>query len=451
MDWPWIVASIHWQETNLFVGKYLMKRYILFWLLVLAACSMSAGVPVQWRASATAGGILPGSVIEPWIGNRPVLGAEVAVEFLPDGRLEALQWYNNASVGLAFTALDLTNTAMLGQALATYAYLNVPFVRRRHFVFGIRPGVGLAFVTRNYYNTTTEAERFTSLHRADGSPIGNGGSGSFTNAFFNTALYMEFPIKNGFSVSLSGGWYHISNGSIRQPNSGFNMLNGSLGLTWQPAYDRYTAPETLVPKGLYDGKRWDVELSVSGGLRQAYYLDNRQGDRFFGVGAIGVSAHWRPWSIFKIGGGVDLFYDDYYRSVSREYAASAGDAFVTSFGKTLLAESNVANCFRLGLSLQPEFVLGGFTLGLHLGMYLFDPVRNLEPYKDAKSAGGNLKRPLLYAYDVFRAGDGGYMDGWLYTRVVMKYRVTRHLFVQFGVKAHMVKVEFFDAGLGIAF
>ena len=409
---------------------------VMLWALCLGA------VPVRYRVSGAAGGVLRGSIIENWIGSRPVLGGEVAVEFLPTGRLESLQWYNNASIGVAFSVLDLTNSQILGQAYTPYAYLNVPFVRLPHFVFGIRPGLGLAFVSKNYYNTVPPELKYV-----PGSiqyPVSNGGSGSYTNAYFSTALYFDFPIRKGFSVNLTAGWYHISNGSIRQPNSGFNMLNTQLGVTYQPQTEGYKAPESKVPRGLYDGKRWDVEISVSGGARQAYFADRKT----FGIAAIGVSAHYRPWSIFKIGGGVDVFYDGYYRSVCDEFA-SQQNVPITYFSKTYLKESKIENCFRVGVSIQPEFVIGKLTIGLHAGVYLYDPIKNLEPYNDAKSAGGKLNRSIFYRYDVSKAGVE--QDGWLYTHVVLKYRITKHWFVQAGAKSHFAKVEFFDFGTGIAF
>ena len=438
-----------------------MRRLTVIFLSLICAFASMAQVEnteekgkrplaLRYRVSGATGYILRGSIIEPWIGTRPVLGGEVAVEFMPTGRIESLQWYNNASIGLAFSALDLTNTEILGQAFTPYAYLNIPFVRLPHFVFGIRPGIGLAFVTKTYYNTTDIADRYTALHHADGTPIGNGGSGSHTNAFFTGALYMEFPVKSGFSICATGGWYHISNGSIRQPNSGFNMLNAQLGLVYQPNEAEYDAPDSRVPHRLYEGKRWDVELAVSGGARQAYYLDNKNGQRFFGVAALGVSAHYRPWSIFKIGGGIDVFYDGWYRSVCDEFE-NPTNAPVTYFGKTYLSESNIANCFRVGVSVQPEFVLGKFSAGFHLGFYLYDNIKDLEPYADAEQAGGKMHRGVFYAYDILNAGDAGHADGWLYTHVVLKYRVTKHWFLQFGAKSHMAKVEFFDFGTGVAF
>ncbi|MBR1809771.1 MAG: acyloxyacyl hydrolase [Paludibacteraceae bacterium] len=417
-----------------------MRRLELIIIFTAYTVMLDAEVVARYGVSGDVGTVMRGTIIENWIGNRPVLGGNASVEFLPTGRIPALQQYNNASVGIAAGYLNLTGNAVLGSAFTVYTYLNVPFVKRRYIEFGLRPGFGLSFVTKNYYNTVPD-----SLCYIPGSiqyPVSNGGFGSYTNAFFTTALYFRFPVKNGWAITASYGWYHISNGSIRQPNTGFNMFNGQLGVTYQPKAETYKEPERNVPHEMYDGKRWDVEMSLTGGIRQAYFADRR----FFGIGAVQISAHWRPLSIFKLGGGVDLFYDGYYRSVNKEFSASVSDAPVTLYKKTYLSTGDIKNCFRVGISLQPEFVLGNFTLGLHAGVYLYDPVKNLEPYADAKD--NKLSRGVFYNYDFMNAGVS--QDGWLYLHVVMKYRVTNHLFVQIAAKSHMAKVEFFDAGLGVA-
>ncbi len=418
-----------------------MRRLYSVILFVVLSVSLWGETPVRYRLSANAGSIIRGSIADKWIGNRPVLGAEFAVEFLPTGKWESLQWYNNASIGLAFNYLNLTNDAMLGQAFAPYVYLNIPLVKTKYFIFGLRPGIGVSFVDKTYYNTVAAELKYVpgSIQEA------NGAIGSHTNTYFPEAIYAEFPIKKGFSITASYGWYHISNGTTRHPNSGYNMFNGALGLTYFPDNDTYVAPETKIPHGLYDGKRWDVEMSISGGFRQAYFVDKNT----FGTGQIAIAAHYRPWSIFKIGGGIDIFYDGYYKSVCDEFGRKENIP-TTYFGKTYLSESKLANCFRMGVSIQPEFILGNFTAGLHVGVYFYDPIKNLEPFNEVVENGGKpLKRGMFYKYDITKAGVT--QDGWLYTRVLLKYRCTKHFFVQLGMKSHLAKVEFIDAGLGVCF
>lgn len=425
----------------------------------------SAKVELSYRLSGIGGMMMKDGKVDPWIGSRPLLGGEFAVEFQPTGRWKSLQQWNNASVGLGATYINLGGSPMLGDAFAIHAYLNQPFYRAKHFAIGIRPTVGLAFCTKTYQNTfPDDPSHLYEYAKKDGQYICNWSIGSVVNAYLALDLYMDFPIERGFDITCSFGWHHISNGSIKHPNSGYNMFLAQVGVRYTPGQDPawcekhdrdvYEYPERQVPKKLYDGveKKWDVEMSITGGVKQNYYRDNYPNMQYFGAATFGIAAHWIPVSIFKIGGGFDLFFDDYYRCVSDEFKAANPDARITYFGKTYLKESNIANCFRVGFSIQPTFIIGKLTAGIHVGFYLYDPIKNLEPYAEAKAAdqaGTSLNRGIFYSYDFSKASN--YQDGWCYTQFILKYRVLQHMFVQLGLKTHGVRAEFIDAGLGVCF
>ena len=401
--------------------------------------------------------------VDQWI-QRPVLGGQFAVEFLPTGRWHCLQQWNNASIGVGASYLNLGNDKYLGSAIAAYGYMNQPFYNGTHFRIGIRPTVGLAAVTKTYANTLPDdVAPYTKARDSEGKLIANWSVGSILNAYLALELYMDFPIKNGWEITLSGGWHHISNGSFMHPNAGYNMFGGELGVRYTPGMDEvvkglkdegYEKPKPDVPRKLYDGvdKPWAVEISATGGAKQNYYADNQNGQRFYGAATLKAAAYWVPVSIFRIGAGVDAFYDGYYSAVNDEFKGDNPGAPITYFGKTYLAKSEVKNCFRVGISLQPEFIIGKLTAGIHVGFYVFDPVKNLEPYDAAKAAaqkGESLDRGVFYSYDFSKASN--YQDGWCYMQFVLKYHVLDHLFVQLGLKTHGVRAEFIDAGLGVAF
>ena len=164
-----------------------------------------------------------------------------------------------------------------------------------------------------------------------------------------------------------------------------------------------------------------------------YYRDQQT----FFVSSLHAAAYWHAHTIFHVGGGVDVFYDGAY--VPRD----------TYFRKTNLAAAQAGDCWRVGVSLQPTFVVGDFSLGLHLGAYLYDPVKELEPYDEAiLSPTGRLDKPIFYAYDMLKAGSAGSPDGWMYTSVVMRYHLPWHLFLQAMMKSHLTKVEFVSLGIG---
>ena len=415
--------------------------------------------PMAYRLSGMAGVMMPDGKVDNYI-QRPVLGGSFGVEFLPTGKWHCLQRWNNASVGIGLSYLNLGNEDKLGSAFALYGYMNQPFYSGKHVGIGLRPAVGLSAVTKTYRNTLPDGYR--PYYQGDGGfKQANQSIGSILNAYLALQLYMDFPIKDGWAITMNGGWQHISNGSIMHPNAGYNIFGGEVGVRYTPNPDpshegrEDGTPKPDVPKKLYDGvdKPWAVEISATGGAKQNYYADNQNGQKFFGAASVKVAAYWVPVSIFRIGLGVDGFYDGYYACVSnKEFAGANPDATVTYFGKTYLKESKVENCFRVGLSLQPEFIIGKLTAGLHVGFYVFDPIKNLEPYTDAKAAdqaGKTLDRGIFYGYDFSKASN--YQDGWCYMQFVLKYHVLDHMFVQLGLKTHGVRAEFIDAGLGVAF
>ena len=451
-----------------------MKRIGLFIGFALWTIGVSAlpHYELAYRLTGTGGVIMRDGKVDPWI-ERPVGGAQFAVEFLPTGRWHCLQQWNNASIGVGASYLNLGNDKMLGSAFAAYGYMNMPFYNGTHFRIGARPSIGLAAVNKTYRNTLPEGYNpYESVKDAQGNYIANWSIGSILNAYLAVELYMDFPIKDGWEITFNGGWHHISNGSFMHPNAGYNMFLAALGLRYAPTNDnRLTAsgerPKRMTTKELHEevDKPWAVELSMTGAAKQNYYRDNYPKMQFFGAASIKAAAYWVPVSIFRIGAGVDAFYDGYYACVSSSLPAAQTaypDAPVTHFGKTYLYESNIANCFRVGLSIQPEFIIGRLTAGLHVGFYLYDPIKNLEPYStitdtsDPKYDPNALhpgdkpfNRGIFYSYDYTKASN--YQDGWCYMQFVLKYHVLKHLFVQLGLKTHGVRAEFIDAGLGVAF
>lgn len=406
------------------------KRLALF--LLGCVCLPLCAVETDYRLSLRAGAIMPDGKVDDMVGQKgkfvgPSLGAEFAVAFRPDWR--ALHDWNDASLGVSLGYWYLGEDRLLGSAITPYLFMDIPLVRCPHFVLGLRPGIGAAFVTKTYRNTVPDGHLYQDLTDA------NRSIGSVFNFYFPEALYLEFPIRSGWSLLAAGGWYHISNGSMVQPNSGYNLLSGELGARYSVSSATTTPPareRTILTK------RWEVELAFAGGGRQVYYQDRQT---FFAC-ELQLAAYWRAHPIFRLGGGVDVFYDGAY--TRRQ----------TRFQKTNLAAAREdgSDCWRLGVSLQPEFVVGQFTAGFHFGVYLLDPVKNLEPYTEAQQAeGGRLSKGIFYRYDLLKAGSAGNADGWLYTQIVLRYRLPWHLFLQGTMKAHLTKVEFVSLGIGTYF
>jgi len=413
---------------------------------------------LAYTLSGAGGMMMEDGKVDPFIG-RPILGGQFAVEFLPTGRWHCLQQWNNASIGVGAAYLNLGNEAKLGSAFAAFAYMNQPFYNGTHFRIGARPTVGLAALSKRYSNTLPDG--YKPYYQGDGGfDKANQSIGSILNAYLAMELYMDFPIKDGWEITLAGGWHHMSNGSVMHPNAGYNLFGAELGVRYAPSRSSSQSRPSSPPstKELHDEveKPWAVEISATGGMKQNYYADNQHGQKFYGVATLKAAAYWVPVSIFRIGGGFDAFYDGYYAAVNSEYANDNAGAPVTYFGKTYLRHSKVKNCFRMGFSIQPEFIIGRLTAGLHVGFYIIDPVKNLEPYDksgedpDAIPMDGEpFNRGIFYRYNFMKAST--YQDGWCYMQFILKYHMLDNMFVQLGLKTHGVRAEFIDAGIGVAF
>lgn len=380
-------------------------------------------------ASLQGGAVMPDGKVDkvvdaPKEWHAPVWGVNVGVDFAPDW--QALKDWNNATIGVGLSYWNMGHE-LLGHAIAPYAYMNIPLVKLPRFELGLRPGIGAAFMTKTYRNTVPEGQLFVSVTDA------NQCVGSVTNLYFPEVLYVNFPLAKGWSISLAGGWYHISNGSTVQPNSGYNIFGAELGVSKVIGLSGDKAIGDEARDKEEDAKKWSVAVAGTMGGRQVYYRDQQT----FMVGSMHASAYWHAHKIFRLGGGVDVFYDGAY--IQRE----------THFGKTNLDLAQPGDCWRVGVSVQPEFVVGNFTAGLHVGAYMYDPVKALEPqWREDGLPTERLDKPVFYAYDLLNAGSAGYPDGWLYTEVVLRYHLPWHMFVQAMMKSHLTKVEFISLGLG---
>ena len=383
-------------------------------------------IEIKYHLSSGLGWIMPDGKVEKivdsngWIG--PVYSANLSATFYP--HWQAFQYWQGAGLGVGISYWNLGHP-MLGSAIAPYIHMDIPFLQLPHFQLGITPAIGVGFLTKSYANTVSEDNKYITLENS------NRSIGSTTNIYFPEKFHIDFPIDQSWCIGLTGGWYHFSNGSIRQPNSGYNIFATELAVRYSPIAN--PTKNSPLSHANTDSKQWSVAVAATASGRQVYYKDQQT----FLVSSMHAAAYWHAHPIFHLGGGIDVFYDGAY--IPR----------TTKFEKTNLAAAIPGDCWRVGISLQPTFVVGKFTAGLHLGAYLYDPIKELEPYQEAiLSPTGRIKRPIFYKYDVLKAGSAGYPDGWMYTEVVLRYHLPWHLFFQAMMKSHMTKVEFVSLGVG---
>jgi hypothetical protein len=356
----------------------------------------------------------------------PVTGGEIAIEWQTMGEKSWNQFLGFPKVGIGAVYMNLSNPDTLGNVFALYPYINLPLLRTKFINLYIKPGAGISYLNKTFRSATAYyPSGEINFNRS------NAAIGSHLNVYFAGSVNFEMPLAKGLSLTGEYGWNHVSNGSVIQPNSGINMLNSFIGIKYCPDYKNSVSP---VRKNIADiPKKFSTEFILSGGIRQLYYKDNR----FFPIGAITIAEFYPVTNSYRMGLGVDAFYDGVYGEVNSSAIATENE---TKYKFTYLTEDKLSNKFRAGISWQHEMMIGRLTAGFHFGVYLYDPIKNLEPYNAASN--GSQNKPIIYPYDIEKE------NGWLYTRASLKYALDKHLFLSIELKTHLQKAEFIEWGLG---
>ena len=380
-------------------------------ILSKSGAQSSAGYGIKFQA--IRGSVYPHDKQIKKIIDQPVSGAELSVEFQTLGEKPWQQFNNFPIVGLGAVWLSLGNPTLLGDAFALYPYMNFRLLETKFFKLRVKAGMGASYLTKTYYKTNTD--NYQTL-------TGNTAIGSHLNIYFAGGANMEVPITSGVSITADYTWNHMSNGSVVTPNTGLNLLNTFVGIKYIPNYRNAANPQKQEYPNINRNISW--ECIASGGVRQLYYKDKMN----FPIGSLSVAAYKPLTNFYQMGLGLDGFYDGVF------------DGHDSKYTRTYLHTDELKNKFRAGISWRHELLLGKITAGFHFGLYIYDPIKNLEPYSEANIK--PLNKPLIYTYDIDKE------DGWLYTRAVFKYAVTDHLLFSVGLKTHLQKAEFIEWGVG---
>ena len=456
-----------------------MKKYLLYILLLFCTALQAADfAPYKIKGQFIGGWIYPhdASIIKP-LTKGPVLGGEIAFELASDGSKQWQKDFNMPDLGFALQVLDLGNPKITGQMISLYPYINIPMVNSEKIRFNAKMGMGAAFATKPCDLEAAIADPRAIKQKAAEYNFAIGGVFNFA---ISAGLNIEVPVHKNVSLTADVMFNHISSASTSQPNAGLNMFNGYVGLKYlfneeleirneeltnntnynipnkqetnnqtktQIKTDKeHSTPNSslLIPNLM---KRWSGEVILSGGFKKLYYKDTK----YFDTASLNLEGYYHTCRQHRIGVGLDLFYDGAYAQTVAQDAS--GKYYWTDentyFGRTFTPNNNFENKLRLGLNIANELTIGKFGIFAHFGIYLYDPVKNMEPGGEILQALNKGETPkkkgVFYPYDINKE------DGWNYFRIGVKYHFTEHFLVNLSFKTHLQKVEFFELGLGYAF
>lgn len=363
----------------------------------------------------------------------PALGIELLYEQQTFGDRPWHHHYNFPRLGVGLKTFDFGFPDSLGYAFVVYPYLKFPLLRTSVFDLHYKVGVGLGYHTKIH-------EDAQSYYLAGGKYwlnvlTSNMITGSRLNTYLNMGLQIVVPFVQDFAISSEFGISHLSNGNLAAPNLGINIVTASVGVRYKPG-----GAQELPARNPSEGappEQWGFEISTSTGAREAFLLL----PEFFPVATVSAALYFTVNRRFRMGIGCDGFYDAAYNPTITQVPNYNRTPYDAKQRRYYLQHNDPERQYRVGVSIRPEFMIGRLSGSIHLGAYVYDPVRNYAPAAQARIA--LLDKPLIYPYKIIDE------DGWFYTRFLMRYDLDGGWFLQAGMKNHLSMAEFVELGIGV--
>jgi len=293
--------------------------------------------------------------------------------------------YGYPLLGISLWYSGLGGFPEIGSAIALYPTINFPIVYDDNQSLNFKIGLGVGYLT-NHFDRINNYKNFA---------IGS---------HFNIAasLFLEYRLKLSkmLTVKTGVGLTHFSNGSMKTPNYGLNLLTVSVGISsYLSNPNRFQSKKNLPELYSYefDGRKY---LSVEFATALAYKNMNEQFGSSYYVFAAFANIMARVSYKSKFGIGLDLTND--------------GSDMQLLAAKNVEVKNNM-QLTKSGVNIAYELVMDRMSVLVNAGMYL-----------------NGLDRS----------------EGELYQRFTLKYFIVDKLFANIVLSAHLGKAEYIGFGLG---
>lgn len=270
----------------------------------------------------------------------------------------------------------------IGTPVALYGFVATPISagRFRKWDFNYRIALGIASNFQPYDEENNPTNILLGSHR---------------NVYIDLGLQASYKIGKQFQLGAGFAFHHFSNGSIRQPNKGINLVPFTLSATYRP---RRSVPDF----GKVEEPPYESDISYhlhhASGIKQF----NPQNKKRFYKSNLGLYRSRSLGAKWRLGLGADLFYSD-----SGRYPEIAGD----KAGK-IKALFSGGPAFYIDHVLTKNLYING-----NVGMYL-----------SRNSFNGEIEPVFL--------------------RIGVRHKILRSYYAGVSIKAHMGKADFVEWTIG---
>lgn len=372
-----------------------MRFYIIF--LLLAPVLVCAQNKKPWAGFGMEVNMMGGRIYKHTKNFRPPvpdISSAVEVNFVQQtygkNEWEQRRGYPLYGIGISYT--DYGSNEIFGKCFSIYPNLQLPIITGKKLEWTARAGFGLAWVTRRYQRAPT----WDTLNNAVGSHINN-------YTLFASDLRYRFNHQLDFQIGVN--FSHVSNGALRTPNLGINLMGAHVGFRYFPVT---ASPERITERTLVPLKnRWLAQLRLGMAGNEAAVPNGP----FYPIYIVSAYASKRYRSKNKVFAGLDYSYHEHIYAFLRNNEISPGNERQQSWKSSVF----VGN----------EFLLGSFGIHLQVGYYLKESYLRLEK---------------MYQ----RIGCNMYISQ-------SEIAAIKESFISIHLKTHKTQAEFAELGIGFGF
>ncbi|MBQ9470593.1 MAG: acyloxyacyl hydrolase [Bacteroidales bacterium] len=224
---------------------------LLLWLLTPAApCAAQLSSRLTLSLESRIGAVMPHHDYIAYFVERHITGFMLNVGIQTDGSKDWHARYNYPVAGVGYYLSNLGNNSVHGYLNGLYGYINFHFRPAHHRLnVGNRIALGLSYATEHHHPQIN---------------IRNYALSTSLNVFFQYDLLLRYQLSKQFDIAMMAGLTHASNGNLKEPNKGFNLLSASIAARYRirplalPIAERPTGSDStklgLLCGALFGGK-----------------------------------------------------------------------------------------------------------------------------------------------------------------------------------------------------
>lgn len=266
------------------------------------------------------------------------------------------QLCNYPNWGVAVSVIDFFDRAEIGVPIGINGFISAPFFRIDRLSLNYDLGFGITFNWKSFNPITNQYN------------VAIGAGQAFMS---NAGLHLEYALTNHVDIGVGFGFSHFSNGAIKLPNFGINVIAPKVSMKYN-FYERPKFVKHEIPK-FNSNNEW--VFSAFAGMKNVIYdslnvtLSERYKGMFFPVYGFSALFNRRISYASKIGIGMTINYNE---SVNAQVAVDNGQ--IVDIDGLLL------NGFQVSIYPSYEICADKISLVLQPGFYVLRKAsKNLSP------------------------------------------------------------------------